>query len=133
MPTPIAPVTFRKAISVPVGRDQLLNTLEYFLAPLVLSLSLWGVALAHIEFLSPRYVILSLLVFSLTFPGSSFLGQSYASVARHIFIDWLAVSSLLFVMGYASGYLRYFDLDVLTTWWWVAPLAQLATHFLLRW
>jgi putative colanic acid biosynthesis UDP-glucose lipid carrier transferase len=28
------------------------------------------------------------------------------------------------VFGYVSGYLQYFDRDVLVTWWWVAPVSQ---------
>jgi len=133
MSQPISPVTFRKASSISVGRDQLLNTLEFFISPLVLSLSLWAVALAYSEFLAPRYVILSLLVFSLTFPGPAYLNQPPFRVFRHILLGWIAVSGLLFVLGYASGYLRYFDLELLKIWWWVALLSQLAAHFLLRW
>src|SRR6185369_5828355 len=29
-------------------------------------------------------------------------------------------------------YLRYFDLDLLTIWWWVAPAATVVAHFILR-
>jgi putative colanic acid biosynthesis UDP-glucose lipid carrier transferase len=46
---------------------------------------------------------------------------------------WLAIFGLLMAFGYASGYLRYFDPDVLWAWFWIAPLSQFGAHFLLRW
>lgn len=128
-----APVTFRKVTRMPVGRDQLLSMLEYSIDPLALALSLWAVTLAHEGYLAPRYLILSLLVFALTFPGSTQLSQSLWSVVRNVVLSWLAISGLLFLLGYGTGYLRYFDLDLLKMWWWVAPASQLGAHFLLRW
>ena len=128
----IAPVVFRKAARIPVGRDQLLHTIESLIGPLVLALSLWVVAFWFDGRLAPRYVILSLIVFSLTFPGSTFLTESLWSVFRHIVLGWLAISGLLFAFGYASGYLEYLDRDLLLTWWWVAPSCELAAHCVLR-
>ena len=115
-----------------VGRDQLLNLLEISIDPLVLVLSLWGVALLVNGTLSPRYVVLSLIVFSLTFPGSTHLTQSLWLVARQIVVSWLTLSGLLFFFGYVSGYLSYFDLEVLEHWWWAAPSSQLVAHIVLR-
>jgi putative colanic acid biosynthesis UDP-glucose lipid carrier transferase len=45
---------------------------------------------------------------------------------------WLAISGLLFAFGYASGYLQYFDRELLMTWWWVAPSSELIAHCVLR-
>jgi putative colanic acid biosynthesis UDP-glucose lipid carrier transferase len=128
----LAPVTFRKATRIPVGRDQLLNTLEFLLSPLVLSLSLWLVAYAYEGILAPHYVILSVVVFSLTFPGSAYLSQSLWKVLLRIATGWFAISALLFLFGMASGYLQYFDRDLIFTWWWAAPTGEAAAHILLR-
>jgi putative colanic acid biosynthesis UDP-glucose lipid carrier transferase len=128
----LAPVVFRKATRIPVGRDQLLHTLESLIGPLVLALSLWIVALSFDGSLPPQYVILSLIVFSLTFPGSTLLTVVPWRVFRHIVAAWLAVSGLLFAFGYASGYIEYFDREVLLTWWWVAPLSEMVAHMVLR-
>ncbi len=132
MPEQVTPVTFRKASRIPVGRDQLLNTLEFVIEPLVLAISLWAVTLVYLGYLAPRYIILSLLVFSLTFPGSTYLTQEPWSVIRRIVGGWLVIAGLLFVFGYASTYLMYFDLAVLATWLWVAPISTLLAHFALR-
>lgn len=128
----VAPASFRKTARLPIGRDQLLNMLEFSIDPLVLALSLWALALWFDGNLAPRYVILSLIVFSLTFPGSTHLTKPAWSVFRHVVLGWLAISGLLFFFVYASGYLQYFDRDLLVTWWWVAPSSQLVAHFMLR-
>jgi len=132
MPSQTSRVTFRKATRIPVGRDQLLNMLEFSFGPLVLAISLWAVALWYDGFLAPQYVVLSLIVFSLTFPGSTYLAIPFWSVFRRIVVGWIAISGLLLLFGYASGYLQHFDYALLRTWWWVAPSSELAAYMLLK-
>lgn len=132
MPERAVPVTFRRATRLSVGRDQLLNLIEIFLEPLVLVVSLWVVALVIEGRLGGHNMILSLIVFSLTFPGSSRLTMPAWRLLRHIALGWLAISGLLLLFGYGSRYLEYFDRDVLLTWWWAAPLSLTVAHFLLR-
>ena len=62
MPQPVNRTTVFKASRIPVGRDHLLNTLEFLIEPLVLALSLWVVTLTYNGYIAPRYIILSLLV-----------------------------------------------------------------------
>ena len=128
----LAPIVFRKAARIPVGRDQLLNTLEFSISPLVLALSLWVVAFLHEGMLAPRYVILSVVVFSLTFPGSAYLTQSLWKVVVRIATGWFAVSGLLYLFGIASGYLQYFNHSVMVAWWVIAPSSEMIAHILLR-
>ena len=132
MPERAVPVTFRSAIRLSVGRDQLLNVIETLLDPFVLVVSLWVVALIIEGRLGRQNMILSLIVFSLTFPGSSRLTMPPLRLLRHIGLNWLAMSGLLLLFGYASRYLAYFDLEVLLAWWWAAPLSQTVAHFTLR-
>jgi putative colanic acid biosysnthesis UDP-glucose lipid carrier transferase len=132
MPQNVTPATFRKASRIPVGRDQLLNTLEFLIEPLILAASLWGITLLHNGYIAPRYVVLSLVVFSMTFPGATYLAQAPLNVVRSIIFSWLTVSGLLFLFGYASGYLRYFDLNLLKIWWCTALTSTLIAHFALR-
>jgi len=132
MPQRAVPVTFRRAARLTLGRDQLLNVIELLLEPLVLVVSLWVVALAIEGRIGGHDIILSLIVFSLTFPGSSRLTASPWRVARDIALTWLAMSGLLFLFGYGSHYIDYFNRNVLLTWWWAAPLSQISAHFLLR-
>jgi len=123
---------FRKSGRMTVGRDQLLNLLEIAVEPLTLVLSLWAVTLTYETRLDARHMILSVIVFSLTFPGPARLTQSALRATRNILLGWITLAGLLMMFGYASGYLAYFDTDELLTWLWVAPLAQVGAHALLR-
>lgn len=123
---------FRSATRLSVGRDQLLNLFETLLDPMVLVLSQWAVALWIDRQLHPQDIILSVIVFALTFPGSPRLNMPPWRAIRHILMGWLTLSALLFLFGYASHYLTEFDPDVLLSWWWVALLSMLGAHFLLR-
>jgi putative colanic acid biosynthesis UDP-glucose lipid carrier transferase len=125
-------IMFRKSGRMTVGRDQLLNLLEILVEPLTLVLSLWAVTLTYETRLDARHMILSVIVFSLTFPGPARLTQSPLRAARNILLGWMTLAGLLMLFGYASGYLAYFDADELLTWLWVAPLAQVGAHALLR-
>jgi len=127
-----APATFRKATRIPVGRDQLLNTIELLIDPLTLSVSLWVLTLLFEGYLAPRYVILSLIVFSLTFPGATYLNKTPWRLLRGVLLGWLVVGGLLFAFAYGSGYIRYFEMELLLTWAWAAPASQLGAHLLLR-
>lgn len=126
------PVTFRRATRLSVGRDQVLNLIEIFLEPVVLVISLWTVALVIEGRLTGQDMILSLIVFSLTFPGSSRLTMPPWRLLRHIALGWLAISGLLLLFGYGSRYLDYFDHRVLLAWWWAAPLSLVIAHSVFR-
>jgi putative colanic acid biosynthesis UDP-glucose lipid carrier transferase len=126
------PLIFRSTIRLSVGRDQLLNLFETLLDPTILVLSQWAVALWIDGQLHPQDVILSLVLFALTFPGSSRLSMPPWRAMRHILLGWLALSGLLFLFGYASHYLAEFNSTILLHWWWVALLSMSSAHFLLR-
>jgi len=128
----IAPIKVRKVTQMSVGRDQLLHLLEIWVDPLILAVSLWAVAFWVESVLAPRHVILGIVVFSITFPGSANLGRSVPSMLRHVLLGWLTVSALLLALGYLTGYLRYFEEELLLAWFWVAPASQIAGHLVLR-
>src|SRR6267378_3784705 len=127
-----ARVAFRRAGRMSVGRAQLLNVLEMALEPLVLVLSLWGVALLIEGQLRAPHMILALIVFSLTFPSEARLSQPARRAIKSLVVGWLALSGLLFFFGYAGDLLGYFDRRTLVTWWWVALTCQVGSMLLLR-
>src|SRR5947208_1036426 len=126
-------IAFRRAGRMSVGRAQLLNVLEMTLEPLVLVLSLWGVALLIEGQLRAPHMILALIVFSLTFPSEARLSQPARRAIRNLLLGWLALSGLLLLFGYVSDLLQYFDRRTLLAWWWVALACQVGSMLLLRW
>jgi putative colanic acid biosynthesis UDP-glucose lipid carrier transferase len=60
------------------------------------------------------------------------LDQPLWRAARNIVFGWLLLAALLMLLGYASRYLRIFPKNLVFTFLWVAPLAQIAAHLLIR-
>jgi putative colanic acid biosynthesis UDP-glucose lipid carrier transferase len=76
------------------------------------------------------YIILSLLVFSLTFPGHPPRGTSAAAIARDVLAGWILVVGLLLMLGWATRTLGSFDERVIVAWVAVTPVAMFVGHML---
>jgi putative colanic acid biosynthesis UDP-glucose lipid carrier transferase len=76
------------------------------------------------------YIILSLLVFSLTFPGHVPRGTSAAAIAREVLSSWILIVGLLIMLGWATRTLGALDERVIVTWVAVTPVAMFVGHML---
>lgn len=115
-----------------VGRDNLLQLLGKTLDPCALVFSLWAAAYAINRRLDPNYLLLSLLVFSIAFPGALHLHEGLRRLVRRIVLGWLGITGLLLFFGYATQYIRHYDSDVIIAWLWLAPATQLGLNLLTR-
>ena len=118
--------------AIKVGRENILSIIAMLLDPVVMVSSLWGVALWYEEAISPPYILLAIIVFSLTFPGNSHFNESRWRVVTGVLGSWSFIAVLLAFFGYASHYLRAFDTEALLTWVWLAPASQLLAHIALQ-
>jgi putative colanic acid biosynthesis UDP-glucose lipid carrier transferase len=84
-------------------------------------------AFHHARFDGP-YIILALLVFSLTFPGRAPRGTSPGAIARETLSGWILVVALLLTLGWATRTLGSFDERVLVSWVAVTPVALFAAQ-----
>ncbi|MDP1672862.1 MAG: undecaprenyl-phosphate glucose phosphotransferase [Burkholderiales bacterium] len=132
MPPHAVPLIFRSPTRISVGRDQLLNLFETLLDPMVLVFTLWGAALWINGHLQVREMVLSVIVFAMTFPGYSRLAMPLGRALRNIALGWVALSALLLLFGFASHSLAAFNPQVLQTWWWTALVGLGGAHVLLR-
>ena len=78
-----------------------------------------------------HYLILVVLVFALTFPGTSPSSVSLSGLARAIFVNWLVIGVLLLMLGWATRTLEAFDQRAILAWIIVTPFALLGAHRLL--
>jgi putative colanic acid biosynthesis UDP-glucose lipid carrier transferase len=124
----LAPIRIRRAVGLAIERHNLITVIESLLDPLVLLLSLWAVALYVEGSVTPPFWILSLIVFSLSFPGPARLQLSFWRMAGEILLGWITIAALLLFFGYASHYLGLFDTNEIKLWLWLAPLSQLIAH-----
>jgi putative colanic acid biosynthesis UDP-glucose lipid carrier transferase len=74
------------------------------------------------------YLILALLVFSLTFPGHAPRGTSPAAIARDVFAGWVLIVFLLVALGWATRTLGQFEEHVLLSWVVATPFVMLAAQ-----
>lgn len=114
-----------------LGND-MFSAIEAILDPAILAASLWFVGIYIEGGLFPPYVILSVIIFSITFPGTSRLLFPVWKVIADILYNWVWIVSLLLFLGFATGYVTLFSESALITWLWVAPSSQITMHLLLR-
>jgi putative colanic acid biosynthesis UDP-glucose lipid carrier transferase len=75
------------------------------------------------------YLILMLLVVSLTYPGSLPRDATrVGELVQNIFIAWLTIIGLLLALGWASRTLALFDTRAILSWMVMTPLALVAAH-----
>ena len=74
------------------------------------------------------YLILGLLVFSLTFPGRAPRSSSPGGIARDVLSDWILMVALLLLLGWATHTLDAFDERVLLAWVTLGPALLFAAH-----
>jgi len=115
-----------------LGRDNLLSIFESVIGPGVFVTTLWAVAYYFEDHILPPYLILSVMVFALTFPGQARLQSSISTLIIDIAVNWVGIAGLLLVTGVSTGYIRDFSKQALITWVWLAPLTELSACLLLR-
>ena len=89
-----------------------------------------GCAIAFGEPFAGPYVILALLVFSLTFPGHAPRGTSPAAIARDVITGWALIVGLLLTLGWATRTLGSFDERIIVAWIAVTPVVMFGAHLL---
>jgi putative colanic acid biosynthesis UDP-glucose lipid carrier transferase len=89
-----------------------------------------GCAVAFGEPFAGSYIILALLVFSLTFPGHAPRGTSPAAIARDVLTGWMLIVGLLLMLGWATRTIGSFNEKVIVTWIAVTPVVMFAAHLL---
>src|SRR5690242_6733399 len=75
-----------------------------------------------------KYLILALIVFSLTFPGAVYSSGSLLGLARDVLLNWGIVLVILLFFGYASGYLWGFPASMVLAWSTGVPIALFLAH-----
>ncbi len=119
--TDATPLILRRQLSVPAILRVSLDAIIAVGSLLALT-SLYG------EPFEGPYLILALIIFSLTFPGAIYSAASLLVLARDVLLNWLIVVVILLFLGYASGYLSVFPAGMVLTWLTVTPVLVLLTH-----
>jgi putative colanic acid biosynthesis UDP-glucose lipid carrier transferase len=124
--------SIRKASGIALSRHNILFILESIVEPLTIVLTLWGVAIWIDGELNPMYLIVSVIVFSLTFPGNTKINIAPWKIIRNILVSWLIVASLVIAFSFATNHPGFIDRTVVQNWLWMTPLFQIIAAFALR-
>jgi putative colanic acid biosysnthesis UDP-glucose lipid carrier transferase len=98
------------------------------LEPLViLGTLLISIALCESAF-EGHHLLLSLIVFFLTFPGRVFSSTSAGALLKEVLLGWLSIVVILLFLGYATRSLRAFSETTLWLWFAITPFALFVTQ-----
>ncbi|MDB5890316.1 MAG: sugar transferase [Polaromonas sp.] len=122
----------REPRALGLGRSHLFAVIEAALDPVVLVFTLWGLAIYFEGAIRPAYLILSVIAFSLTFPGTAHLRLPVWKVFFNIAFNWVWIAGLLLFLGFVTEYVYRLSIPVLGNWLWLAPVAQAAAHVFIR-
>lgn len=127
-----AAASSKRSKPVSLGTDNLLSFFEILIGPSSFIVSLLGLAFYYEGSIQSAYIILSILVFALSFPGHARLQSLLLSEIFNITLNWAWLAGMLLIIGIASGYIYDFSKHVLYAWLWVAPLTKILAWLVLR-
>jgi putative colanic acid biosysnthesis UDP-glucose lipid carrier transferase len=116
----------------PIGKDNFLSAIEAGLEPFVFVFTIWMTAFYFEGGLLGSYLILSIIVFSISFPGTSRLNLSWQSMVVNVLLNWAWIAALLVVTAMVTDYHTEFPRQAVLVWFVGTPIAQIGAHFLLR-
>jgi putative colanic acid biosynthesis UDP-glucose lipid carrier transferase len=95
-----------------------------FLEPAITVASLLGAMALYEEPVQRAVMALCLLVFALTFPGRNRFTDSRLEALVDIGTSWVSMLAILWLCGYATNSLVFFDFRVVVFWALFTPLCQ---------
>jgi len=122
----------RRSSGIAIARDNILSITEALLDPLIAVFSLWIVAFIQEGNLEPVYLILSLIIFSLTFPSSSKITLTPFKAIQSTLVTWVVLSGLLVLFGVTTQYIYLFSKDTVILWLILTPALQIVGLLALR-
>ncbi len=98
--------------------------------PVVMVATLFCLAIYYEDKLTSQYVVLSIMLFALSFPGSWVNSKSFKAELFDTFSQWFLVLGILLFFGYATAFLDHFPEDVILMWGIITPLMLISFHLL---
>ena len=128
----ILPIRSLRDSSFSITSDNLGAISEALLDPVTRVATLLIVAVVADQGVTTDYLILSVLVFALTFPGNPRLDRAPLEALREIVVGWIVLFVLLVFFGWSTRHLTDYSPQALELWFVSAPLSLFGVHMLLR-
>lgn len=132
MPDRTDSLNIHRVFPIRVGGGNLIEVFGALLDAVTLVCSLWFVAQVFDRGLDTSYLVLSLLVFALTFPGSARLDLPPSRVVRHVLFQWMLLLPVLLFFGWATHHLSDFSEPAIVGWALLAPVSMVVANLAFR-
>lgn len=104
--------------------------IKILIDPVLIVATLFCFAIFFENRLSSKYVVLSILLFALSFPGSWADSKNIKTEIWNTLKQWLLILSVLLIFGYTTDLLDHFSGQIILLWSWVTPLVLICAHCL---
>ena len=104
--------------------------IKILIDPVLMVATLFCLAIYFENRLPSEYVVLSILLFALSFPGTWVDSKSIKTEIWNTLEQWLLILGVLLIFGYTTGLLDHFSQQVILLWSWVTPVALVCSHWL---
>jgi putative colanic acid biosynthesis UDP-glucose lipid carrier transferase len=104
--------------------------IKMMIDPVLMVMTLFSLAIYYEGELTSKYVVLCILMFAISFPGSWTNSKSLKSEIFDTFGQWFLVLAVLLVFGYLTRFLDSFPSNVILLWAGVTPFVLLFSHVL---
>lgn len=121
-----------KTTSITIARENIIHIIEALLDPIVTVFTLWAIAIYLEGTLPPAYLILSIIIFSVSYPGKSKVQRSSWQIVRDTLLGWSLFSLLFLAFGQITHSIDLFPYEAILLCIFLTPILQLAANFGLR-
>lgn len=121
-----------KITSITIARENIIHIVEALLDPIVTVFTLWAIAIYLEGTLPPAYLILSIIIFSVTYPGKSKIQRSSWQIVKDTLLGWCLFSLLFLGFGQITHSINLFPYEAILLCICLTPILQLAANFGLR-
>lgn len=102
--------------------------IKILIDPVLMITTLFLLAIYYEDKLASQYIVLSIMLFALSFPGTWGNSKSFRSDVLNTILQWFSVLGLLVFFGYATGFLNHFPLQVIFSWGLATPFTLIVFH-----
>lgn len=104
--------------------------IKMLIDPVLMIITLYFLTIYFENKLASQYIVLSTLLFALSFPGTWLNSKNFKNECLDTFGQWFVIVGVLFFFGYATDYLNRFSHQVILFWVSLTPIILITSHLM---
>jgi putative colanic acid biosynthesis UDP-glucose lipid carrier transferase len=121
-----------KTFRLKIGRDNVVGLIDALIEPLTYVLVIFFLGLHETGLWTSPYVVVALVIFSVSFPGVSRLHERFGSMVFNIVLRWCFLSVMLLLFAFATQTLQLFSSEAIAVWLLLTPALLIVVESLFR-